>query len=126
MALATTKNAEQNRVWVGLSKETAHQLGTPISSLLAWIEILKSNYPDDSMIDDMGNDINRLKTIAERFSKIGSKSEFELVNINDTLRLMVQSTINSMQADGYVDVKSGNVHTLLDLAGNTLKLNGNS
>ena len=90
MALATTNNAEQNRVWVGLSKETAHQLGTPISSLLAWIEILKSNYPDDSMIDDMGNDINRLKTIAERFSKIGSKSEFELVNINDTLRQSVQ------------------------------------
>ena len=90
MALATTKNAEQNRVWVGLSKETAHQLGTPISSLLAWIEILKSNYPDDSMINDMGNDINRLKTIAERFSKIGSKSEFELVNINDTLRQSVQ------------------------------------
>ena len=90
MALATTKNAEQNLVWVGLSKETAHQLGTPISSLLAWIEILKSNYPDDSMIDDMGNDINRLKTIAERFSKIGSKSEFELVNINDTLRQSVQ------------------------------------
>ena len=90
IALATTKNAEQNRVWVGLSKETAHQLGTPISSLLAWIEILKSNYPDDSMINDMGNDINRLKTIAERFSKIGSKSEFELVNINDTLRQSVQ------------------------------------
>ena len=90
MALATTKNAEQNRVWVGLSKETAHQLGTPISSLLAWIEILKTNYPDDSMIDDMGNDINRLKTIAERFSKIGSKSEFELVSINDTLRQSVQ------------------------------------
>ena len=90
MALATTKNAEQNRVWVGLSKETAHQLGTPISSLLAWIEILKINYPDDSMIDDMGNDINRLKTIAERFSKIGSKSEFELVSINDTLRQSVQ------------------------------------
>ena len=90
MALATTKNAEQNRVWVGLSKETAHQLGTPISSLLAWIEILKNNYPDDSMIDDMGNDINRLKTIAERFSKIGSKSEFELVSMNDTLRQSVQ------------------------------------
>ena len=90
MALATTKNAEQNRVWVGLSKETSHQLGTPISSLLAWIEILKTNYPDDSMIDDMGNDINRLKTIAERFSKIGSKSEFELVSINDTLRQSVQ------------------------------------
>ena len=90
MALATTKNAEQNRVWVGLSKETAHQLGTPISSLLAWIEILKSNYPDDSMINDMGNDVNRLKTIAERFSKIGSKSEFELVSMNDTLRQSVQ------------------------------------
>ena len=93
MALATTKNAEQNRVWVGLSKETAHQLGTPISSLLAWVEILKTKYPDDSLIDDMGNDVNRLRTIAERFSKIGSKSEFEQVNINDTL----QQSVNYMQ-----------------------------
>jgi signal transduction histidine kinase len=93
MVLATIKNAEQNRVWVGLSKETAHQLGTPISSLLAWIEILKSSYPNDSMINDMGNDINRLKTIAERFSKIGSKTECELANINATLR----QSVNYMQ-----------------------------
>ncbi|HKL96952.1 MAG TPA: HAMP domain-containing sensor histidine kinase [Paludibacteraceae bacterium] len=89
MALVTIKNSEQNRVWVGLSKETAHQLGTPISSLLAWVEILKTSYPENTLIDDMGNDVNRLRTIAERFSKIGSKAEFEQVNINDTLRQAV-------------------------------------
>ena len=93
MALATIKNAEQNRVWVGLSKETAHQLGTPISSLLAWVEILKNNYPDDKLIDDMGNDVNRLRTIAERFSKIGSKKDCENVNINETLA----QAVNYMQ-----------------------------
>lgn len=85
IALVSTKNAEQNRVWVGLSKETAHQLGTPISSLLAWVEILKTKYADDKMVHDMGNDVNRLKTIAERFSKIGSKPEFTPVNLHDTL-----------------------------------------
>jgi two-component system, sporulation sensor kinase D len=80
MSFAGSKRAEQNKVWVGLSKETAHQLGTPISSLLAWVEILKSKHADDSIINEMGKDINRLRTIAERFSKIGSKPEFIAVD----------------------------------------------
>lgn len=71
-ALLTSKRAEQNKVWVGLSKETAHQLGTPISSLMAWIEILKESYPDDSLIPEMDKDVKRLQLIADRFSKIGS------------------------------------------------------
>lgn len=71
-ALFSTLKAEQNKVWVGLSKETAHQLGTPISSLIAWCAILKENYPDDELIPEMENDVNRLQIIAERFSKIGS------------------------------------------------------
>ncbi len=74
-ALLTSKRAEQNKVWVGLSKETAHQLGTPISSLMAWTEILKENYPDDSLIPEMDKDVKRLELIAERFSKIGSLPE---------------------------------------------------
>lgn len=74
-ALLTSKRAEQNKVWVGLSKETAHQLGTPISSLMAWIEILKETYPDDELIPEMDNDVKRLQLIADRFSKIGSLPE---------------------------------------------------
>ena len=71
--LLTLKRAEQNRVWVGLSKETAHQLGTPISSLMAWMEIMKENYPDDMLLPEMDNDVKRLQLIADRFSKIGSQ-----------------------------------------------------
>ena len=75
IALLTSKRAEQNKVWVGLSKETAHQLGTPISSLMAWIEILKETYPDDELIPEMDKDVKRLQLIADRFSKIGSAPE---------------------------------------------------
>lgn len=74
-ALLTSKRAEQNKVWVGLSKETAHQLGTPISSLMAWTEVLRETYPDDELIPEMGKDVKRLELIAERFSKIGSLPE---------------------------------------------------
>ncbi len=74
-ALLSSKRAEQNKVWVGLSKETAHQLGTPISSLMAWVEVLKEAYPDDELIPEMANDVKRLERIAERFSKIGSLPE---------------------------------------------------
>ena len=74
-ALLASKRAEQNKVWVGLSKETAHQLGTPISSLMAWVEILKENYPNDELIPEMEQDVKRLERIAERFSKIGSLPE---------------------------------------------------
>ena len=74
-ALLSSKKAEQNKVWVGLSKETAHQLGTPISSLMAWVEILKENHPDDDLIPEMDKDVKRLERIAERFSKIGSLPE---------------------------------------------------
>ena len=74
-ALLSSKRAEQNKVWVGLSKETAHQLGTPISSLMAWVEVLKENYPQDELIPELENDVKRLERIAERFSKIGSLPE---------------------------------------------------
>ena len=74
-ALLTSKRAEQNKVWVGLSKETAHQLGTPISSLMAWVEILRETYPDDELIPEMNKDVKRLQLIADRFSKIGSLPE---------------------------------------------------
>ena len=84
-ALISTKKAEQNKVWVGLSKETAHQLGTPISSLMAWMDLLESSGVDPSLLSDMNKDVNRLSVIAERFSKIGSKPEMELIYVNEVL-----------------------------------------
>ena len=84
-ALLSSKRAEQNKVWVGLSKETAHQLGTPISSLMAWVEILKDNYPDDELIPEMNKDVKRLELIAERFSKIGSLPEPVDASMNEVL-----------------------------------------
>jgi signal transduction histidine kinase len=88
-ALLGMKRSEQNRVWVGLSKETAHQLGTPISSLMAWTEILRSTYPDDDLIPEMSQDVKRLEIIAERFSKIGSLPETTSENLNDTLSRII-------------------------------------
>ena len=72
LALLSTKRAEQNKVWVGLTKETAHQLGTPISSLMAWMAVMREIHPDDALIDEMEADVRRLEVVAERFSKIGS------------------------------------------------------
>ena len=82
IAVIYTKRAEQNRVWVGLSKETAHQLGTPISSLMAWTEYLSSTGTDKDITDEIDKDVKRLSTIADRFSKIGSRPEMQLEYIN--------------------------------------------
>ncbi len=84
-ALLSSKRAEQNKVWVGLSKETAHQLGTPISSLMAWTEVLRETYPQDELIPEMGKDVHRLQIIAERFSKIGSLPEPKPENLNEVV-----------------------------------------
>ncbi len=85
LAFSSTKKEEQNRVWVGLSKETAHQLGTPISSLLAWVDILKARHEEDKLIGEMAKDVNRLRIIAERFSKIGSAPDLQIVSLNEAL-----------------------------------------
>ena len=84
-AVMTIKKAEQNKVWVGLSKETAHQLGTPISSLMAWVQMLEASGIDKEIVDDMNKDVNRLSMIADRFSKIGSKPEMALQPICDVV-----------------------------------------
>lgn len=89
LAFSATKKAEQNQVWVGLSKETAHQLGTPISSLLAWLELLKAKY-DDKLLQEMGKDVDRLSIIAERFSKIGSAPELKVVNLKEVIQNATQ------------------------------------
>ena len=89
-ALLTSKKAEQNKVWVGLSKETAHQLGTPISSLMAWTEILREQYPNDELIPEMDKDVKRLQLIADRFSKIGSAPERKDTNLMELLEHVVE------------------------------------
>lgn len=90
LALLYSKRAEQNKVWVGLSKETAHQLGTPVSSLMAWVEILRETYPDDSLIPEMNKDVERLQRIVDRFSKIGSLPEPVESSMNIVLHNVVE------------------------------------
>jgi signal transduction histidine kinase len=89
IALRNTRRNEKNQIWVGMSKETAHQLGTPISSLTAWLEVFKEfeNYTpaQNDMLLEMENDVKRLTLIADRFSKIGSKPKLENVNLKDLL-----------------------------------------
>lgn len=88
--LLVSKRAEQNKVWIGLSKETAHQLGTPISSLMAWIEILKEQYPNDALIPEMDKDVKRLQLISDRFSKIGSLPEPVPTNLKEVLEHVIE------------------------------------
>jgi signal transduction histidine kinase len=80
-AFSSSRKAQQNQVWVGMSKETAHQLGTPTSSLAGWIEILQNNYPDISITSELARDVERLEKVTERFSRIGSKPSLTKENI---------------------------------------------
>ncbi len=89
-ALLSSKRAEQNKVWVGLSKETAHQLGTPVSSLMAWVEMLKEQYPQDDLLPEMDKDVKRLQLIADRFSKIGSLPEPVEASMSEVLNHVVE------------------------------------
>lgn len=100
-AFSATQKAEQNQVWVGMSKETAHQLGTPISSLMAWIELLKLQNVDETLVKEFEKDTQRLEKITERFSKIGSKPELLQLNIVDVLH----STISYLKTRSSDKVK---------------------
>lgn len=113
-AVNSTRRAEQNKVWVGLSKETAHQLGTPISSLMAWMELLRSTGVDPETVGEMNKDVDRLSTIASRFSKIGSQPQMEPDNINTVVghaasymatRISSRITLNTNLCNDQLDVK---------------------
>ena len=91
--IITSYRNEQNRVWVGLTKETAHQLGTPISSLNGWLELLRTRYPEDDLLPDVATDINRLQLVAERFSRIGSAPTLQPTD----LRQVVEQTYAYMR-----------------------------
>jgi signal transduction histidine kinase len=89
-ALNTSRKFEQNQVWVGLSKETAHQLGTPISSLMAWVEIMKIRNGDQEMLTELEKDVTRLEKITERFSKIGSKPML----VHENVLAVIETAVN--------------------------------
>jgi signal transduction histidine kinase len=93
LAFSSSRNAEQNQVWVGMSKETAHQLGTPISSLMAWVELLKMQNIDENLINEFEKDTQRLQKITERFSKIGSIPELIPTDVAETIRSTVEYLI---------------------------------
>lgn len=99
LAFSASRRAEQNQVWVGLSKETAHQLGTPTSSLIGWVELLKEKHPDKKLVSELEKDASRLEEITERFSKIGSKPVLKNANIQEVLKDSV-AYIESRTPDG--------------------------
>jgi two-component system, sporulation sensor kinase D len=114
-AFSSSRKSEQDQVWVGLAKETAHQLGTPISSLMAWIELMKEkfNAEDDVLIAEMENDVKRLEIVADRFSKIGSKPVLEehgvyevVKDYVDYFRVRVSKNIN-FEMGGNPHLKAG-------------------
>src|SRR3569833_4192545 len=114
-AFSSSRKSEQNQVWVGLAKETAHQLGTPISSLMAWIELMKDkfNAEDDPLIAEMENDIKRLEIVADRFSKIGSMPVLEELSVYDVIKDFVdyfkirESNKISFDIDGNPYLRAG-------------------
>jgi signal transduction histidine kinase len=93
LALSSSRKAEQNRVWVGMSKETAHQLGTPTTSMSGWIEILQNNYPDIPVTRELALDVKRLEKVTERFSGIGSKPSLTQENITS----LIQNSVNYLK-----------------------------
>ena len=106
-AFSSSRNAEQNQVWVGMSKETAHQLGTPLSSLIGWVEYLRSlKAIDSSIIDELGKDVQRLETITERFSKIGSKPSFEKVDLTKIINEVINYLRSRISDNVIIKIKS--------------------
>ena len=105
LAFNRSKKSEQNLVWAGMAKETAHQIGTPLSSLMAWVEILKAKEGMTEISEEINKDVKRLETITERFSKVGSKPKLE----NESIYAILNQTVSYLQ-----DRLSSNVHIELD------------
>jgi two-component system, sporulation sensor kinase D len=101
IAFSVSRKAEQDQVWVGMAKETAHQLGTPLSSLIAWIEYLRMKNVDAATLDDMAKDVKRLETITERFSKIGSTPEL----VPHSIAAVLEESLDYMRSRSSKKVK---------------------
>lgn len=109
-AVVSSKRAEQNKVWVGLSKETAHQLGTPISSLMGWMEVLPDYGVDDETVAEMSKDVDRLSTIASRFSKIGSAPQMEPADLNEIAEHAVDYMRTRISSNVKLSITLGQQH----------------
>jgi signal transduction histidine kinase len=94
LAFSSSRKAEQNQVWVGMSKETAHQLGTPTTSLAGWIEILQNNYPEITISGELARDVERLEKVTERFSRIGSKPSL----LNENIVPIISRTVDYLKS----------------------------
>jgi signal transduction histidine kinase len=108
LAFSASRKAEQNQVWVGLSKETAHQLGTPISSLIGWVELLKEKHPDKKLVGELEKDAGRLEQITERFSKIGSKPKLREENIIEALQDSVDYMVSRTSSQVSITLEAKN------------------
>ena len=108
IAFSRSRRSEQNQVWAGMAKETAHQIGTPLSSIMAWIEILRSKPDLDNITTELDKDVKRLETITERFSKIGSKPKLQMVNISDVLMNTVNYLQHRLSDKVTITLKKGN------------------
>ena len=121
IAFSSARRAEQNKVWLGLSRETAHQLGTPTSSLMAWIELLRDKLEDSTIIDELEKDVNRLNVVTERFSKIGSQPKLDSLDVsklvNDVSEYMRRRMSNSVKLTISVDISNPFAPVNKDLLG---------
>lgn len=113
LAFSSSRRAEQNKVWIGMSKETAHQLGTPISSLMAWIEILKQDESNASYVAEMQKDVDRLQMIADRFSKIGSLPTLQPCNLSEAINTAVGYMRTRVSDNITLDVKDNTEHDVM-------------
>jgi K+-sensing histidine kinase KdpD len=114
-AFSSSRHAEQNQVWLGLSKETAHQLGTPASSLSAWVEVLRNHIKDEAIINELEKDVNRLKIITERFSKIGSMPRLGPVNLRLILENVIDYIRNRSSDKSQIQLQLSNSNIIIPL-----------
>jgi sensor histidine kinase YesM len=112
MAFSSSRKAEQNQVWVGMSKETAHQLGTPTSSLAGWIEILQIKYPEITITEELSRDLSRLEKVTERFSKIGSRPDLTPENIINVINQTIDYLKSRTSSKVIIITDSGNLKEL--------------
>ena len=113
LAFSSSRKAEQNQVWLGMSKETAHQLGTPTSSLAGWIEILQIKYPEISIIEELSRDLARLEKVTERFSKIGSRTDLSQENIIAVITQTLDYLKSRTSSKVVIKTDTGNLKELL-------------
>jgi signal transduction histidine kinase len=117
-AFSSARRMEEDQVWVGMAKETAHQLGTPTSSLLGWVEVLSMKNVDSSLVGEMRHDVQRLQTITARFSKIGSRPTMEMVNISEMLHDVIGYLEHRISSEVHININPPELMTSAEISVN--------